>query len=138
MKLTISQKILAFIIFVIVLFPFVVFYLLNFGNPYINLLANYYVPKHLEALGYDDEDMLEAHYIEPKMIVNNDFHHGHYMVIFKDEPDMTYYYGVTKKGKDVFQFCEKDYLDARGTTNIVDSAGQYSDEICVSMYENRD
>lgn len=96
------------IILIIVLVPFGFFYVLNNGNPFTNYIADKNVPKYLEEKGYTENDIKESHYVEPKHIINKDFYHGHYMVIFKDEPDMTYYYGITKKGKQVKQFCENE------------------------------
>ena len=82
-------------------------YLLNNGNPYHNYLVNKYVPAHLEQLGYTDEDIVEQHIIAPKSAANHSVYHPRYMVIFKDEPQLEYLYGLTKKKKNVVQFCEK-------------------------------
>lgn len=82
-------------------------------------------------------DIEESHYVEPKHIINNDFYHGHYMVIFQAEPDVTYYYGITKKGKLVKQFCEKDKLSSDGVTDIVETETKYSEKKCGNSLDNR-
>lgn len=91
----------------------------------------------MEEQGYTESDIEESHYVEPKHIINKDFYQGHYMVAFKDEPDVTYYYGITKKGKQVKQFCEKDKLLPDGVTDIFEGETKYSEEKCVNSLENR-
>lgn len=59
------------------------------------------------------------------------------MVIFKDEPDVTYYYGITKKGKQINQFCEKDKLTFNGDTDSVETETKYSEKKCVNSLDNR-
>ena len=59
------------------------------------------------------------------------------MVIFADEPDTTYYYGITKKGIKVIQFCEKDRLLPNGVTATVRTETKHSEESCISSYKNR-
>ncbi len=111
--------------------------MLNNGNPYAKHIANKYVPVHLEEMGYNNDEIKEAHYVEPKHLINEDFYHGHYMVISIDEPDTTYYYGITKKGKKVIQFCEKDRLLPNVVTDRVRTETKHSEENCVSYLENR-
>ncbi|WP_256386320.1 DUF3139 domain-containing protein [Rummeliibacillus sp. TYF005] len=125
------------IIFIIVAFPFGFFYVLNNGNPYTKYIANKNVPVYLEKKGYTKKDIMEASYVEPKYIINKDFYHGHYMVIFKDEQDVTYYYGITKKRKTVKQFCEKDKLLSDGVTDIFEGKTKHSEGKCVNSLENR-
>ncbi len=60
------------------------------------------------------------------------------MVIFKDEPNTTYYYGITKKGKQVQQFCEKDRLSLDGVTEIFEGETKYSEKECKNSLDNRD
>ncbi|MEW9111425.1 MAG: DUF3139 domain-containing protein [Cytobacillus gottheilii] len=96
--------------FALSLSPLVVIYLLNNGNPIHEYLTDKYIPAYLEEQGYSNDELATAHFVEPKHTINKDFYHGHYMVEFKDEPDFTYYYGVTKKGKEVKQFCERDWV----------------------------
>ena len=125
------------IILVIVVLPFGFFYVLNNGNPYTNYIADKNVPVYLEEKGYTKNDIEESHYVEPKHIINKDFYHGHYMVIFKDEPDVTYYYGITKKGKQINQFCEKDKSTFNGDTDSVETETKYSEKKCVNSLDNR-
>lgn len=136
MKKSIWIAISIFLILVIAT-PFAFIYLLNNGNPYTKYLANKNVPVYLEEQGYTESDIEESHYVEPKHIINKDFYQGHYMVAFKDEPDVTYYYGITKKGKQVKQFCEKDKLLPDGVTDIFEGETKYSEEKCVNSLENR-
>ncbi|MFJ8458229.1 DUF3139 domain-containing protein [Lysinibacillus xylanilyticus] len=82
-------------------------YVLNNGNPYTKYIANKYVPKYLEEQRYTDDKIKESHYVEQKHLINKDFYHGHYMVIFKDEPNTTYYYGITKKRNKFSNFVKK-------------------------------
>lgn len=126
-----------FVIAVIAL-PIGFIYLLNNGNPYTKYIANKYVPVYLEEKGYADGEIKESHYVQPKHLINKDVYHGHYMVIFTDEPNTTYYYGITKKGKQVKQFCEKDVVLSDGATHIVNTKTKYSEKNCVNSLENRD
>lgn len=129
---------LSLIILVIVAIPLGFFYVLNNGNPYTKYIVDKNVPRYLKVKGYTEKEIKESHYVEPKHLINNDFYHGHYMVIFKDEPDTTYFYGITKKGKQVKQFCEKDRLSLEGVTNIVDTETKHSEKSCVNSLDNRD
>ena len=122
----------------IICVPIGFIYVLNNGNPYTKYLANKHVPAYLEEQGYTEDLLKEAHFVEPKHLINKDYYHGHYMVIFEDEPNTTYYYGVTKKGKQVRQFCEKDILSSDGVTNIVEDETRHSEKSCVNSLDNRD
>lgn len=137
MKKRIIWFAMGLITLIIMAIPFVFFYVLNNGNPYTKYIADKNVPVYLEEKGYTETDIEESHYVEPKHIINNDFYHGHYMVIFQDEPDVTYYYGITKKGKLVKQFCEKDKLSSDGVTDIVETETKYSEKKCVNSLDNR-
>ena len=123
------------LIFIIVSVPIGFFYVLSNGNPYTNYIADKKVPKYLEEKGYTVNDIEESHYVEPKHTINKDFYHGHYMVIFKDEPAVTYYYGITKKGKQVKQFCEKDTIPFY---SIAESETKHSEVKCINSLNNRD
>ncbi|MBM7647848.1 hypothetical protein JOC78_000788 [Bacillus ectoiniformans] len=113
-------------------------YVLNNGNPYTKYIANKYIPEHLEEIGYEKGQLKVSDYGEPKYLINKDFYHGHYMVVFIDEPDTRYFYGVTKKGKQVKQFCEKDVLSANGVSDMVVSKTKHSEKKCVNFLDNRD
>lgn len=115
---------------IIIVTPIVAIYFLNNGNPYTKYLANKNVPVYLEEQGYTENDIVESHYVEPKHVINNDFYQGHYMVIFKDEPEVTYYYGITKKGKTVKQFCEKDILYSGGIIDTTTKNTKHSEKDC--------
>lgn len=133
--LIITSTLIAVIVFAL---PIGFIYVLNNGNPYTKYIANKYVPEYLEEKGYIDEEIEESHFVEPKHLINKDFYHGHYMVIFKDEPNTTYYYGITKKGKQVQQFCEKDRLSLDGVTEIFEGETKYSEKECKNSLDNRD
>lgn len=99
----------------IVLIVIVAVFILNNGNPYEKYIVNKKVPAHLQKMGYTDADIIEQSYIQPKHTINNSVYHSHYKVVFKDEPHLEYFYGVTKKDKKVVQFCEKDTVIADHT-----------------------
>ncbi|MFJ5625510.1 DUF3139 domain-containing protein [Peribacillus loiseleuriae] len=137
-----TQNVLRIILGVILIgifsFYFVTIYLLNNGNPYHNYLVNKHIPAHLEQLGYTDEDIVEQHMIAPKHGVNHSVYHEHYMVIFKDEPQLEYLYGVTKKGKNVVQFCEKETLIAKNTYGYMTTEKtNHSESECIGYLDNR-
>ncbi|WP_078552854.1 DUF3139 domain-containing protein [Bacillus alkalicellulosilyticus] len=119
----------------IVVVPIGLLYVLNNGNPYTKYLAEKYVPTHLEEVGYSKEDIKQTHYIEPKHLINKDFYHGHYKVIFQDEPTVVYYYGVTKKGKEVIQFCERE--PTLGIVEQITEQTKHSVLDCDYSLENR-
>ncbi|WP_079710334.1 DUF3139 domain-containing protein [Paraliobacillus ryukyuensis] len=129
---------LSLFILIVVAIPIGFIYVLNNGNPYVKYIADKYVPEYLEEKGYTKDKIEESHYVEPKHIINKDFYHGHYMVVFKDETDTTYYYGITKDGKEVRQFCEKDVVSSDGVTHIVEDETNYSEATCVHSLDNRD
>lgn len=124
----------------IVSIPFVMIYLLNNGNPYHNYLVDKHIPAHLEQLGYTDEDIVEQHIIAPKHGVNHSVYQQHYMVIFKDEPQLEYLYGLSKKGKNVVQFCEKiNVLDRNGARSeeYTIEKNNHSESACIGYLDNR-
>ena len=99
------------------------------------------MPAHLERMGYTDEDMVEQRMIAPKHGVNHSVYHQHYMVIFKDEPQLEYLYGVTKKGKKVVQFCEKNnVMDLNGARSVeyTTEKTKHSESECIGYLDNRD
>jgi hypothetical protein len=114
-------------------------YILNYGNPYERYIVNKYIPDHLETMGYTDADIVKQSYIQPKHGINNSVYHGHYMVVFKDEPQLEYLYGVTKEGKEVVQFCEKETLIAKSTYgDMTTEKTNHSEKDCIGYLENRE
>ena len=109
---------------------------MNNGNPYTHYILNKKFPSYLEQRGYSDEDIIKQLAVEQKDIINKDFYHARYMVTFIDEPNLTYYYGIKKKGKLIKQFCEKEDL-VDGVTTINLEQTKHSEDKCVSMYANR-
>ncbi|GIN87471.1 hypothetical protein J6TS2_38570 [Heyndrickxia sporothermodurans] len=126
------------ILIIVIGIPCGYLYLLNNGNPYNRYIVNKYIPSYIEKKGYSKEDIKEQDYVEPKHLINKDYFHGHYMVIFKDEPQITYYYGVSKKGRHVKQFCEKDESLANSTIDINEKMTKHSEMNCVRSLDNRD
>ena len=121
-------------------FPLVVLYVLNNGNPILKFIANTNIPVYLEEKGIKDDELMASHYVEPKHLINKDFYHGHYMVHFKDEPEVIYYYGVLKKGMKVRQFCERDLVPA--TEQSIDyydkkTPSKHLETNCVNSLDNR-
>lgn len=134
----VMKSVLVLILLTIVVLPFGFFYVLNNGNPYTKFIADKKVPKYLEEKGYTEPNIEESHYVEPKNLINKDLYHGHYMVTFKDEPDITYYYGITKRGKRIKQFCDKDKLSSDGVTYTVEGETEHSEDKCINSLDNRD
>lgn len=67
--------------------------------------------------------------------VRVDYYYETYRVIFKDEPNMIYNYGIKKKGKSVTQFCEKEAEgDVKGFETEITGQTKHSEEKCVSRY----
>lgn len=138
-RINIVLKIVSILIIVtIIASPLIAIYVLNNGNPYTKLLTSFYVPQAIEEFGYSEEDILRMEYFETKHVINKDFYHGHYLVIFKDEPNVAYYYGLKKRGKDVVQFCEHVRVDEQGFLRDRISGGAHSDKACISSLDNRD
>ncbi|MED4082958.1 DUF3139 domain-containing protein [Halalkalibacterium halodurans] len=108
MKKKIIFLLISLILVTFIAVPFVLIYILNHGNPYEKFIVTKNVSTHLEAMGYTDDDLLNQSYIEPKYLINDSVYHGHYKVVFADEPHLEYLYGVTKRDKEVVQFCEKE------------------------------
>ncbi|KAB2331328.1 DUF3139 domain-containing protein [Bacillus mesophilum] len=120
--------------------PLVVIYFLNNGNPIHEYLTDKYIPAYLEEQGYSDDELASSHSVYPNISINKDFYHGHYMVKFKDEPEFTYFYGLTKKGKEVKQFCERNWIySTQKPTNYYDkkNKSKHLENDCVYLYDNQ-
>ncbi|MFT9846456.1 DUF3139 domain-containing protein [Aneurinibacillus sp. REN35] len=131
------KVILFFILGMILLSPFALIYILNHGIPWMNYFIKQETVKHLHNMGHNPEAILEQHTIAPKMSINKDYYHTHYMVIFKDEPTVTYYYGKRKLHGSLDQFCEKD-ITKDGATESTTAKAKHSENSCVSMLANRE
>lgn len=118
--------------------PAAFMYVLNNGNPYYKFVVNQTIPSYIEEQGYSQEDIQSAGYYEPNYIVNKDYLHGHYEVVFKDEPNLIYFYGVKKWSHDVHQFCEKDEVLPGGAIDINQKKTKHTENDCVSYLDNRD
>jgi len=129
---TLKKTIIAMLLVATVLVtPMIVIYFLNNGNPYHRYLVNKYIPKHLEEQGYSDSDIAEQRYVDPKHTLNRKVYHGHYLVVFKDEPELQYFYGVTKFKKDVVQFCEKSGKNNESVTEKT----HHSESECIDQFD---
>lgn len=134
-----TSGILSLIGIAILLAPFAFLYVLNNGNPYERYWVEGKVPEHLEAQGIKIEDIEYQSAVAPKHLINNNFYHMHYVVVFKDEPKLEYLYGVKKWGKDVVQFCEKEQVeDGNHYIGTTTKKTKHSEETCAGIYENRD
>ncbi|MDN4493933.1 DUF3139 domain-containing protein [Ureibacillus aquaedulcis] len=122
------------IVFLLILFgvPASFLYILENGNPYTRYLADKHIPEYLENQGYTKEDLKDAHYVEVNYRVNKKIYSGFYDVIFNDEKGVIYSYGITRKGKDVVQLCEKMGVHTPTVTKAI-----HSEEGCVKSLENR-
>ncbi len=127
------------VLLLFVSFPFVVIYLLNNGNPYTRYWTEKQVPAHLEAQGYTKGDLLEDHWVLPNYRINNDIYTDGYMVRFKDEPTVTYTYGVKRHGKNIVQYCEKEIeaTDIQDSFLISSGPTEHSESTCINHLENR-
>lgn len=135
-----KKWIVLFVIVFVISLPFGFFYVLNNGNPMHRYIADRYVPEYLKEQGYADVELADAHFVAPNNSINNDFYHGHYMVKFKDDPEFTYYYGVTKRGKEVKQFCERDWIhNTRYHINYYDkkNKSKHLEDDCVNSLDNK-
>jgi hypothetical protein len=137
LKSRIRVTIIVLFTFFILGLPLDILYVLNNGNPYTKFLVNKYVPKYLEGNGIKDEDLITGHYVEPSYLINKAVYHGHYEVIFKDEPQTSYYYGVIRKGKNVIQFCEKDVDLPDGSTETSTEKLKHGEKNCLFSFDNR-
>lgn len=120
--------ILITLLLIIVLTPFTIIFLINIGNPYERYLLDKHIPSYLEKMGYTDENLIDAHYAKVSGLNNEDYYDGIYTVKFKDEPNMFYYYGLSKKGKNVTQYCKR----YDGTKNTITGETKHSENDCVS------
>jgi Protein of unknown function (DUF3139) len=123
---------------IIVGIPYAFIYVLNNGNPYDKYMVHKYIPSYMKEQGYKEEDMKLAGYIEPKYLINKDYLHGHYEVVFKDEPHITYFYGVKKWNHEVKQFCERDQVRPDGVIDIVTEDTKHLEGDCINSMDNRD
>ncbi len=119
---------------IVVILPVCLLYTLNNGNPITKFIANKKVPAYLLENGYEEDELYESHFIEPKHTINKKFFHGHYKVVFEDETEITYYYGVTKIRNKVKQFCEKDKLHPDGITVTVKGETKHSEKECSPLH----
>lgn len=113
----------------IIVVPLLFIFVLNNGNPYTKYIVEKHVPNHLEQQGYTEKDLHEQIYVEPKEKGQDGFYQGQYKVVFKDEPNITYYYGVEKEGKQVKQFCEKETVQ-NDATKYITTTTKHSEDNC--------
>jgi hypothetical protein len=114
-------------------------YVLSNGNPINKYYVEKHIPAHLSEMGYSQRDIDLQGYIEPKYLINKDVYHGHYRVVFKDEPNLEYLYGKKKNGKEVVQFCEKETrIGDHSYGDMTAEKTNHSEENCLGYFENRE
>ena len=89
------------------------------------------MPPYLEQKGYSDEDILQQD-IVGGFNHSEDYYYETYRVIFKDDPDLSYYYGIKKRGKSVDQYCEKETLENNIYTIGITEKTKHSEEKCIN------
>ncbi|MCM3576364.1 DUF3139 domain-containing protein [Mesobacillus subterraneus] len=113
---------------------------MNNGNPIHECITNRHITEYLKEQGYSNAELANAHFVAPNHSINKDFYYGHYMVKFKDDPEFTYYYGVTKRGKEVKQFCERNWIySTTKQTNYYDkkNKSKHLEDDCVNRLDNK-
>ncbi|WP_051556621.1 DUF3139 domain-containing protein [Alkalihalobacterium bogoriense] len=141
MKLYVKRYFLEVLFFSIIglvlLTFFIMVYLINNGNPYENYIITTYVPTYLEEQGYEEGQIRKQHPATPKHPINKSVYQTQYNVVFDDEPHITYVFGVTRKGKEVVQFCEKE-INAQVMTDFTTKDTKHAEKECIGYLENRD
>ncbi|WP_442637731.1 DUF3139 domain-containing protein [Rossellomorea marisflavi] len=126
------------VLILLVLIPMGFMVMLHMDNPYQKYIVEKYVPIHLEKVGESPSGMIESMYVQPNYIINRDYYQGHYYVVYKDEPEYGYYYGVQKRGKKVVQFCEKETIVSEFETgDMVTTKTKHSEKMCDGYFKNR-
>ncbi|RDI39931.1 DUF3139 domain-containing protein [Falsibacillus pallidus] len=117
--------------------PFIFIYILNHGNPIMNHVIGKEGKEYLKAGGYSNKDILKQAAYPNYQSINRNYFNTIYQVVFKDEPEMTYYYGKEKYFGDIVQFCEKDTKEGGIYTKTITTKTEHSEASCISMNENR-
>lgn len=119
------------VIFILIAVPVTGIFIISGGHPYEMYVINKAASAHLESNGYTEDDFFEAHYVQGSTMENGDCYEGQYMVIFQDEPHITYYYGVTRKNHHVVQIAEKECTLQDGTLKITTDTTKHTESHCI-------
>jgi len=127
--------IIGLVIMIILLVPISWVYIISDGHPYSMFLINKTATAHLEDRGYSKDDMFESHYVHENNMGNNNYCKGQYMVVFQDELDVVYYYGVTKDNHEVVQLAEKEITLENEEIEFTSKHTKHTEEHCVESKE---
>ena len=119
------------VIFILVSVPIAGIFIISDGHPYEMYVIKKAAVAHLESNGYTEDDFYEAHYVQGSNIKNNDYYEGQYMVVFQDEPNITYYYGVSRKNRHVTQIAAKDCTLQDGTIRTTTQTTKHTEAHCI-------
>ena len=119
------------VLFILISVPIAGIFIISDGHPYGMYVINKTAAAHLESNGYTEDDFLEAHYVQGSNMENKDYYEGQYMVVFQDEPHITYYYGVSKKNHHVAQMAEKDCTLQDGTLRTTTDTTKHTEKHCI-------
>ena len=119
------------VIFILIAVPVTGIFIISAGHPYEMYVVNKAAAAHLESNGYTEDDFFEAHYVQGSTIENEDYYEGQYMVIFQDEPHITYYYNVSRKNHHVAQIAEKECTLQDGTLKITTDTTKHTESHCI-------
>ena len=119
------------VILIVIAVPIAGIFIISDGHPYDMYVINKAAAAHLQNNGYSEDDLLEAHYVHKSNLDNANYCEGQYMVVFKDEPDIAYYYSVSKENHNVVQVAEKDCTLEDGSCKIITDATKHTEEHCI-------
>ena len=119
------------VILIIIAVPIAGIFIISDGHPYDMYVVNKAASAHLQSNGYSKDDLLEAHYVHKSSLDNANYCDGQYMVVFEDEPDIAYYYSVSKDQHDVVQIAEKDYTSKDGTCETITDVTKHTEQNCI-------
>lgn len=123
---------ISLVILILIAVPIAGLFIISDGHPYDMYMVNKAAAAHLENNGYTKDDILEAHYVHGSNLEEEDYYAGQYMVVFNDEPDITYYYGVSKENHHVAQIAEKDCTLEDGTLKTTTNTTKHTEDHCIT------
>lgn len=127
----IGKLIIILVVLIVILTPIFGALIISGGHPYSLLIINKQVKEHLKGFGYTKEDIAEAHYIQDNDLDDRLFYEGLYMVKYNDEPNVMYYYAVTKDTKTVKQMIEKEEILVNGEIKITKANRKHTEANCI-------
>ena len=126
-----DKVLIALVILIVILTPLGGIFIISNGHPYSMYIINKKVEQHLYNSGYTHEDLKEAHFLKEDRLDDRTFYEGLYMVNFIDEPNINYYYAVTKDNKEVKQIAEKEKTLMNGDIQITTETTRHTEEYCI-------